>query len=348
MARGLPAALICSPLGFLLSDGDYMDYRVLELTGSPHEIGRRLARELARVPAPFRRNPWEDDHDFLQACAAVLRATHAPLWEEIAAFADALDLPPERGLFIRAARIPQGCSVLAWRTHDNRVLVGRNYDFYVQMPTRHLLRTTAAGSLAHLGMNGGLVGGRYDGVNERGLFIGLHKVMADQAPHYAPGVPYHLMPRLALDLCATTAEAVSLFRDIPQLASFNYSIADKSGDFAQVECYPGRAPAVHRSREIMATTNHYADSDLAQLIGRRPTAESRARQASLCAAVQEERGDPWVRTAQALSDHATPLCCHKEFGTTLWSGLFDLSGERVAYAFGPPCVTPYREYEWPG
>lgn len=324
------------------------DYRVLELIGSPHEIGRRLARELVRVPSPFRRNPWEDNAEFLQACATLLRSLHAPLWEEIAAFADALDLPPERGLFIRAARIPQGCSVLAWRSHNGRVLVGRNYDFYVQMPTRHLLRTHTAGSFAHLGMNGGLVGGRYDGVNERGLFIGLHKVMADRAPQYAPGIPYHLMPRLALDLCATTAETVRLFAQIPQLASFNYTIADKHADFARIECYPGLPIAVQRSQEIIATTNHYNSAELAKMVGRRPIADSQARESSLRAAVAHERGDPWVQTAQALSDHATPLCCHKEFGTTLWSGLFDLTSERVAYAFGPPCSTAYREHDWPG
>jgi hypothetical protein len=325
-----------------------MDYRILELQGPPHAIGRQLARELARTPSPFRRNPWEDDHDFLRACADVLRAVHAPLWEEIAAFADALDLPPERGLFIRAASIPQGCSVLAWRTAAGRVLVGRNYDFYVAMPTRHLLRTSVAGSYAHLGMNGGLVGGRYDGVNERGLFIGLHKVMADRAPHYAPGVPYHLMPRLALDLCASTAEAVALFQAIPQLAPFNYTLADRSGDFARLECYPGLPPAVQRSDQALATTNHYDDPGLSALVGRRPTADSRARERSLLAAVAQERGDPWVQTAQAMSDHATPLCCHKEFGTTLWSGLFDLTGERAAYAFGAPCQVAYREFEWPG
>ena len=324
-----------------------MDYRILELAGSPHENGRRLARELVRVPSPFRRNPWEDDHDFLGACAAVLRSIHAPLWEEIAAFADALDLPPERGLFLRAATIPQGCSVVAWRTSDGRVLVGRNYDFYVQMPTRHLLRTTVAGSFAHVGMNGGLVGGRYDGVNECGLFIGLHKVMADRAPQYAPGVPYHLMPRLALDLCATTSETISLFHETPQLAPFNYTVADKRGDLARIECYPGLPLGVQRSDSVMATTNHYDSAALIPTIGLRPTAASRTREATLRNAVAHERGDPWVQTAQALRDHTAPLCCHKEFGTTLWSGVFDLTNERVAYAFGPPCTTEYVEYEWP-
>lgn len=323
------------------------DYRILELTGSPATIGRTLARSLKRVPSQFRRNSWEDDHEFLMACGAVLRSFYTPLWDEIAAFADALDLPPERGLFLRAAHLPQGCSVLAWRTGDDRILVGRNYDFYVQMPTRHLLHTRADHGYAHIGMNGGLVGGRYDGVNECGLFIGLHKVMANYVPHYTPGVPYHLLPRLVLDLCATTDEAIQLLSTTPHLASFNYTVADSSGDLARLECYPGLPVAVQRSDCVLATTNHYDDSTIAPTQGRRSVAASQAREASLRAAVAHEWADPWEQTAHAMADHATPLCCHKEFGTTLWSGLFDLTTKRVAYAFGAPCTVPYREYGWP-
>lgn len=325
------------------------DYRVIELAGPPEQMGRRLAAGLRRVPSPFRRNPWEDDKPFLLACADLLRAVYEPLWEEVAAFADALELPPERGLFVRAASLPQGCSVLAWRSAAGRVLVGRNYDFYTQMPTRHLLITRPEAGWAHIGMNGGLVGGRYDGVNQRGLFIGLHKVMADRAPAYAPGIPYHLLPRLALELCASVAEAAELLAGLPQLASFNYTLADSGGDLARLECYPGLPVAVLRPAggSALATTNHYDDPRLAPTQGRRPTADSRAREASLLAAVAVEQGDPWVQTAQAMSDHAAPLCCHKEFGTTLWSGLYDLTGQRVAYAFGPPCAAAYREHAWP-
>ena len=323
-------------------------YRVLSLTDTAAANGRLLAQSLQLAPSAFRRNPWEDDLGFLRSCAALVRSLHPGLWDEIAAFAEALGLPPERGLFIRAAQLPQGCSVLAWRSITGHVLVGRNYDYYVHMPTRHLLHTATSYGYAHLGMNGGLVGGRYDGVNEHGLFIGLHKVMADRTPFYEPGVPYHLMPRLALDLCRSTMEALAFFRTIPQLSAFNYTLADKQGDFARVECYPGLPSAILQTHDLVATTNHFDTPALAAKIGRRPVRDSQARAAHLCAAVAYERGDPWVQTAQALADHATPLCCHKEFGTTLWSGLYDLTAERVAYAFGPPCSTPYREYAWPG
>jgi len=197
------------------------DYRVVALAGPPAAIGRAQAAYLRPVGAPFRRIPWEDDAAFLRACASVVAGFHAPLWEELAAFADALSLPAERALFVRAGALPHGCSAFAWVLDDRQVIAGRNYDFYERMPTRHLLITQPERGYAHVGMNGGLVGGRYDGVNEQGLFVALHKVMADRPRHTPPGVPFHLPPRLALETCATAHEAARLLAAMPHLASFN-------------------------------------------------------------------------------------------------------------------------------
>jgi hypothetical protein len=57
--------------------------------------------------------------------------------------------------------------------------------------------------------------------------------------------------------------------------------------------------------------------------------------------------DPREAAALVLSDHASGMCCHKEFGATLWSGVFDLTERRAAYAFGAPCRVPYCEVAIP-
>src|SRR5437868_14170665 len=114
------------------------DYRTITLTGTPEAIGRAQAAYLRPVGSPFRRNPWEEDLSFLRACAALVAGFHAPLWDELAAFADVLNLPAERALFVRAGALSHGCSAFAWALYDGRVVAGRNYDFYERMPTRHL------------------------------------------------------------------------------------------------------------------------------------------------------------------------------------------------------------------
>jgi hypothetical protein len=271
---------------------------------------------------------------------------HAPLWEELAAFADALQLPAERALFVRAGALPHGCSAFAWALDDGRVIAGRNYDFYERMPTRHLLLTRPDRGYAHVGMNGGLVGGRYDGMNEHGLFVALHKVMADRPRHTPPGVPYHLPPRLALETCATARDAARLIADMPHLAAFNYTVADASGAFFKLETYPGMPTQTRESALGIAVANNYESTALAPLQGLRSNAGSLSRVAAMEQA-PPPWADPWEAAAMVLSDHSSGMCCHKEFGATLWSGIFDLTERRVAYAFGAPCRTPYREVAIP-
>lgn len=52
--------------------------------------------------------------------------------------------------------------------------------------------------------------------------------------------------------------------------------------------------------------------------------------------------------AWRLADHSAPVCAHREYGSTLWSGVFDLTGRRAAYAFGTSCVAPFVERPFPG
>lgn len=322
------------------------DYRIVELRGSPASIGRIHASSLIPVPAPFRRWPWENNLEFLRGCGAIVRDVAPWLWQELAAFAEMASLPAEQGLFVRAGALRHGCSAVAWRAPNGHVLVGRTYDFYTRMRTRHLLITEPEQRLQHLGMNGGLVGGRYDGVNQHGLFVGLHKVMADQPGSTEPGVPYHLIPRIALESCRSASEAAGLIERLPHLAPFNYTLADASGALIALECYPGRPVYRRENDRVLAVTNHFTQPALAQYQGKRPVDGSYRRKASL------ERiggqGDPWEITTQAVSDHHSGVCCHREFGATLWAGIFDLTARRAAYSFGAPCRNGLQTFTFPG
>ncbi|HEY0737752.1 MAG TPA: C45 family peptidase [Herpetosiphonaceae bacterium] len=322
------------------------DYRIVQLGGAGAEIGAVMARMLRRVPSPFRAWPWEEDYAFLQGCASIVGEIAPWLWDELATFADGLDLRPEQGLFVRAGSLPHGCSAVAWRGYDGRVLTGRTYDFYVRMRTRHLLVTRPDQGFAHVGMNGGLAGGRYDGLNEHGLFVALHKVMADRPATVAPGVPYHLVLRLALQCCRTAEEAAELIMRVPHLASFNYTVADPSGALIALECYPGEPVQRRDGDDVLAVTNHYESPSLARFQGRRPTAESRRRKAAL-EAVGARWGDGWNATLDAISDHENGVCCHREFSSTLWAGVFDLGAKLAEYSFGAPCRNPLVAYDVP-
>jgi len=320
------------------------DYRVVELRGSGAEIGAYMAQFLQRVPSPFRRWPWENDQEFLEECATIVDDVAPWLWEELATFAENIGLPGEQGLFVRGGALPHGCSAVAWRAPDGCVLAGRTYDFYTRMRTRHLLITQPDDGYRHIGMNGGLVGGRYDGMNEHGVFVALHKVMADRPEHHDPGVPYHLLPRLALQCCRTAAQAADLIMRLPHLSSFNYTLADSSGALIALECYPGKPVCRRDGDDVIAVTNHYTSPELRPLQRKRPVDDSIRRKHALEAVIDRD-AVPWDATLAAVADHEGGVCCHREFGATLWAGVFDLSAKKAAYSFGAPCRNPMNKYQ---
>jgi hypothetical protein len=323
------------------------DYRIVRLAGQPAAIGRTHATYLRPVKGPFRPWPWEADHDFLRACVAIVSDVAPWLPDELGSFAEQVGMAPEQGLFVRAGALNHGCSAVVWRAPNGHILAGRTYDFYIRMRTRHLLHTAPEHGYHHLSMNGGLVGGRYDGVNEHGLFVALHKVMADRPERHAPGIPYHLLPRIALQKCRSAREAADLIERVPHLASFNYTLGDPSGAMIVLECYPGHPVQRREHDHVLAVTNHYTAAALAPLQGKRTQEGSRKRQAALERIVRTDM-EPWAATVAAIADHDSDVCCHREFGATLWAGAFDLTARRAAYCFGAPCRNPLQEFGFPG
>jgi predicted choloylglycine hydrolase len=93
----------------------------------------------------------------------------------------------------------------------------------------------ARGSYASIGSSG-LLTGRLDGMNERGLSLGLHLV---KARPQSPGLSSVVLVRRVLDSCATTAEAIEALRRLPHAMQYNYSLLDAGGVAAVVEAAPG-------------------------------------------------------------------------------------------------------------
>jgi predicted choloylglycine hydrolase len=93
--------------------------------------------------------------------------------------------------------------------------------------------------------------------------IGLHLVR--WRPRL-PGLCSVLIVRMALDQCATTAEAVALLRRFPHAMPYNYSLLDADGIAAVVEAVPGCVAV--RAGRWLACTNHF-ESPLLRPLNRR-------------------------------------------------------------------------------
>jgi hypothetical protein len=256
--------------------------------------------------------------------------------------------------------IAEGCSTFAWLGGASTI-VGRNYDYLPHQARRQRIRF-APDCCAHasVGARGGVPCGRYDGMNEHGLFVSLHVVMTDTPgqDEVRPGVPFHLVARLALELCSTAREAADLLLRLPHLSSLNYLLAD-AHDAIVIEADPRRVRALPREGDLVAATNHYRHPDM------RPLQGARAFTNSACRLAYMMRESNWAgggdkalspgsppgtlaRAERIMADRSAPMCGLSGALTTLWSCVADLGARRIRYAPGPPSHTQYEELTaWP-
>jgi predicted choloylglycine hydrolase len=186
-------------------------------------------------------------------------AKYAPtLWQEITGIADGLGISMERAVLCfgnDGLRPPIGACSAVVSSH----VCGRNYDFRPRHYEARLVLLQATGSYASIGASA-LLTGRLDGMNERGLAIGLHLVRASPRSF---GLSCVLITRIVLDQCATTEEAVAILRRIPHAMQYNYSVLDGNGVGAVVEAVPGSVAV--RMGPRLACTNHFQSRTLRPL-----------------------------------------------------------------------------------
>ncbi|MCS6846208.1 MAG: C45 family peptidase [Anaerolineae bacterium] len=357
------------------------DYRTFDLHGSHAHLGYVLGK----ADPPFRMQFWwwpPPPARFAEACRDVVHEIHPHLVDELHAYADAQRLPA-RELWRKCCRVnlkarlspahtagrelAEGCSTfvrfISARTASGdkirRVIVGRNYDYLPQQARRQRIRFVPdCCANASIGARGSVPCGRYDGLNSHGLFASLHVVMTEtpREDEVRPGVPFHLVLRIALELCRTAREARDLLTRIPHLSSLNYLVAD-ARDACVIEADPRRVRVIERdpatgSEDILAATNHFRHPDMRPLQGHRTFANSECRLAFLQGQQARRAGSRFAGlSVDALLDHAeaimadrsAPVCGLHGSLTTLWSCVAELTTKRIRYAAGPPCFTPYEE-----
>jgi hypothetical protein len=180
-----------------------IDYQVFDLVGTHYDLGRAqgLQTERFEVPAWW---PAPPPLSFALDCARQVAELHPPLLDELHGYAEAQSVPYadvlrgvcRRSMRLRAAMVaapaapayPEGgCSSFAVVGDDGRVVVGRNYDFHSVQRVRQRLRLRPDLGRPSVGMRGSVPGGRYDGVNDAGLFICLHVALSDEPDDLRPG-----------------------------------------------------------------------------------------------------------------------------------------------------------------
>jgi predicted choloylglycine hydrolase len=323
----------------------------LELAGSNYEIGAAMGQSVAAIQplkalhtAGFKgfeeRETKEAVELFNRWCPG--------LNDELRGFADALQVPLERILYVGMTYLRPNCSQIALlpsMTASGGVLVARSYEFSHEAEDFTLVRTSVAGRYTHLGTS--VLGlGRDEGLNDRGLSVTMSScgfpVGAPDSMRRpkAAGLQFWAVIRALLENCADVEDALRFMDGMPIAYNLNLMLADRKGEIALVETLDGRRSVLKiqdgGGRRYLCATNHPL---LPELIRYEPAAMRHSlvrydwirRTLDGAGAVSKE-----ALKEMLLSKYPDGLCCHfyNEYLGTTKSMVIDPVGGEIELCWG--------------
>jgi hypothetical protein len=277
--------------------------RKVTIQGNHHEIGSWLglvAKDLYGETGLDRLRRKPDAEEINQRIVTMYESIYPPYLDLVRGLADTFDLTlddvdlqyVEHRFFLElwwqllqykqfyglASFSPMGndsglnCSLVSYDVADEgHHFIGRNFDGFSDRPY-FMVTTDVEGAYRTLGTSCYfLYHWMMDGINERGLFIGVATNASPRAynkkePEYPdePAVQVIHMVRIALETCATVDEALELFRSVriwfPEEVN-HLLIADESGEATIVEFDLDRKMVAFRKTEpqLILTNSAYQE-----------------------------------------------------------------------------------------
>lgn len=336
-------------------------YHIL-LKGSNYEAGRTLGTICGKIPglsdAMRIKEAFLKKQDETQMYK--LFDEFCPgINEEIAGFADELNIPTIQVLYYAMSYLSPGCSqmaVLPSKTKNGHTLLARNYDFNDKMEEMTLSTTRINGKYAHIGSSI-MQFGRGDGMNEHGLAV-------SQASAGMPvgnfefalkpaivGLQFWAVIRSVLENCKNVDEVIQWTKQMPIAYNINLLVADKSGCAALIESFNG-VKAVNRidaldKEQFICSTNHV---HLPELKAYAPMSmkNSLERHDLICNTLDgKEQISPEDLKRLLSTKYPDGLCCHfyDEFFGTLRSMVFDVNDGTLDVCFGSPAINKWHSFK---
>ena len=229
---------------------------ILQIRDSSYNIGYKTAEHIkdTKLVQTFERvTSAEIDYKELKR---IFNHYDSSLLVELEGLSDGLNISIEKGAALFSGYdVPKteamGCS--SFMTNEFYI---RNYDFGPQLYDGLFSMYKPTTSYATAGYNLQVLG-RHDGINEKGLVIGLHFVSNKD---HKRGISAWTAVRMVLDTCATTEEAIYLLKEIPHAACYNFSVGDKTGKLAVVEASSTQV-IVRTDNEYLGCVNHFIQND---------------------------------------------------------------------------------------
>jgi predicted choloylglycine hydrolase len=231
--------------------------RIVELSGDYYEFGLKQGKELKSLQILEQMNQLKKLtlNSNVKKGKEILKDVSPNLFHELKGLAEGLDMELDTTIKLFSGYdvvFPEmGCTTL--------VIDGyyvRNYDFNPDMYDARLVFTNPTNGYASVGFSQQVIG-RLDGMNEKGLVVGLHFVNNEYKDE---GFIATTIVRMLLEQCANTDEALNFITNIPHGYCYNYSITDQSGKSVIVEASP-QQQIIHFTNPLICT-NHFESENL--------------------------------------------------------------------------------------
>lgn len=328
------------------------------MKGSHYEIGLevgKLLRKAGHTPPVL---PPER-MDLALECEKLVQKYTPSLWEELEGVVKGGKFEDTSLLQFELSLLPYprpGCTIFAIApeyTSSGKTLFARNYDWDVRFQQcLRFIKTFPNDALSSLSCTD-LIVGRYGGINEAGLAIGLTAISG--YPHDKPGVALHLATRWVLDNCSTTKEAVAFMKGIPHFRGNNYLIADKHGNIALVEGSPERVKVTPANNGLAFAANRFQSPEMLELEEEKWANQTTAQRQKIIKDwyYGREGGIDEIAAQELLSgllSEGVGVCARSSVGAevwgTIWSWTALLGGEIMKIADGLPSQNEFKSYSF--
>lgn len=233
--------------------------RIVELRGDYHQFGMVQAKELMLSPTlgQLNRQRKLTINSNVENAKEIIMKVSPNLFKELKGLAAGLGMELDSTIKLFSGydvMFPEmGCTTLV-----NGGYYVRNYDFSPEMYDARLVFTNPIDGYVSVGFSQQVIG-RLDGMNEKGLVIGLHFV---NNKYRKEGFIATTIVRMLLEQCANIEEAITLITNIPHGYCYNYSITDQSGKSVIVEASPEQQ--VINFTKPLICTNHFESEILSE------------------------------------------------------------------------------------
>lgn len=206
----------------------------------------------------------------------------------------------------------------------------RNYDFSPDMYDGRLVFSQPKDGYCSVGFSQHVIG-RLDGMNEKGLVVGLHFVNDE---HREEGFLSTTIVRMLLDQCANVKEALDMIAMIPHGYCYNFSMSDPSGMNVVVEASPQRI--VTRQMDQLICTNHFV-SETIRKMNKKTIEDSKKRMEYV--GLMNKSMTP-LSAYHQFNDENSPLFYHhyKEYFGTLHTVVYSPESLKMIIGVGANCT----------